>query len=118
MHNLLTGAGWVSKRTPSDSAEAERNSLTLYEYDDDDAPVGVIRAITDKVTVTYLCDLFVTETHRGRGLGRKLMERLLQHPDVAETTIVLITAGAEEFYRKFNFQPRTAMVRKPDGQSS
>ena len=32
------------------------------------------RVVTDWVTVYYLCDVFIDEQYRGKGLGKKLIE--------------------------------------------
>ena len=36
--------------------------------------VGMARAITDRLTVFYLTDVFITPTHRGKGLGEWLAD--------------------------------------------
>lgn len=36
---------------------------------------GFGRVVTDRATFGYLCDVFVLEPHRGRGLSKWLMER-------------------------------------------
>ncbi len=35
--------------------------------------VGLARMITDRATFAYLCDVYVLEDHRGKGLGGALM---------------------------------------------
>lgn len=75
--------------------------------------VGAVVGMTDG-GVTYLTDLFVNESYRGLGVGTWLMREFLRR--TGGTTIILLTNGAEEFYRKFGFELRTAMVRRPDAQ--
>jgi GNAT superfamily N-acetyltransferase len=43
--------------------------------------VGFARVITDRATFAYLADVFVLEEHRGRGIGKWLVEAVLSHPD-------------------------------------
>ncbi|OXM15804.1 GNAT family N-acetyltransferase [Paenibacillus herberti] len=38
------------------------------------------RVITDDVTFFYLCDVYVDEEYRGEGIGKKLVEWIVQAP--------------------------------------
>jgi GNAT superfamily N-acetyltransferase len=44
--------------------------------------IGFARVITDKSTFAHLVDVFVVPQERGRGLSRKLVEFVLEHPDL------------------------------------
>lgn len=44
--------------------------------------VGFARVITDRATFAYLSDVHVLAEHRGKGLSRRLMEQVMQHPDL------------------------------------
>lgn len=78
-----------------------------------DRPVGVVRGMTDG-EVTYLTDLFVMPRYRGHGRGRDLMVRFLEA--AKGTTVILLTSTAMEFYAKFGFEARTALIRRPDAK--
>ena len=117
MLNLLNQAPWMRNRTEAQHINTLMFSHVLAEQDDDGNLTGLIRFLTDHATITYLCDLIVDEVHRRQGIGMALMRRVLEHPDTQGTTVVVITDGAEEFYRKFGFTERTAMVRRADVSS-
>ena len=57
----------------------------------DDEQIGFARLITDKATFAYLADVFVLETHRGKGLGKWLMQIIQEHPDVQNLRRWLLT---------------------------
>ena len=81
MHAYLTRSYW-SPGIPFATVErAARNSLCfgLYERADGDQ-VGLTRVVTDHATFAYLCDVYVLEAHRGRGLGKLLMATVMAHP--------------------------------------
>ena len=62
--------------------------------------------ITDYATYAYLCDVYVIESHRGRGLGSWLVRCALEHPAINSLKrIALITHDAKEFYARLGFQP-------------
>ena len=70
MHAYLTRSYW----SPGHSARhrrargcAIRCASALYETASG-AQVGLARVVTDHATFAYLCDVYVLEEHRGRGL--------------------------------------------------
>jgi len=72
--------------------------------------------VTDYATFAWLCDVFVEEAYRGRGLGKWLVETTLSHPDLRGLRRwLLATRDAHELYRQFGFAefgaPRRWMER-------
>ena len=79
------------------------NSITFGVYVDG-ATVGFARVITDRATFAYLSDVFILESHRGRGLSKLLMETILSHPDLQGLRrFALLTRDAMGLYRQFGF---------------
>lgn len=71
--------------------------------------VGFARVVTDRTTFAYLCDVYVLEAHRGRGLAQQLMTRIVQHPDLQGLRrMMLATRDAHGLYAKFGFKPLAA----------
>ena len=67
---------------------------------------GFARVITDRATFAYLCDVYVLEGHRGRGLGRWLMEVVAGHPSLQGLRrFVLVTRDAHGLYERYGFRP-------------
>ncbi|HVZ93513.1 MAG TPA: GNAT family N-acetyltransferase [Phycisphaerales bacterium] len=66
--------------------------------------VGFARIVTDRATFAYLCDVYIIESYRGRGLSKFLMEAVLAHPDLQGLRrITLMTRDAHGLYEKFGF---------------
>lgn len=62
--------------------------------------------ISDRATFAYLSDVFVVESHRGRGLSRMFMETVLSHPELQGLRrFLLLTRDAHGLYSKFGFKP-------------
>jgi len=58
--------------------------------------------VTDYATFAWLCDVFIVETHRGQGLGKWLVERVVAHPGLQRLKLfVLATSDAHELYRRY-----------------
>ena len=77
IHGFLRSAYW-SPNVP----RSIENSVCFGLYGPDGAQAGFARALTDKAAFAYLADVFVLEPHRGRGLGKWLVETVLSHPDL------------------------------------
>ena len=74
--------------------------------------VGMGRLVGDGVMYWYIQDVVVLPAYQGRGVGKKIMECLLNHiekssADATTVTIYLMAAkGKEAFYNKFGFITR------------
>lgn len=108
VHGFLTRSYWAAGIPREVVARSLAGSLCfgLYEEASAGAPaqVGFARAITDRATYAYLADVFVLESHRGRGLGVWLMECVMAHPDLQGLRRwSLVTRDAHGLYGKFGF---------------
>jgi ribosomal protein S18 acetylase RimI-like enzyme len=77
-----------------------------------DEQIGFARVVTDRATFAYLCDVYVLDAYRRRGLGRWLMEAVVAHPDLQGLRrFVLVTRDAHGLYERFGFRP----LARPEG---
>lgn len=71
-----------------------------------DEQVGFARVITDFATIGYLGDVFVLSQHRGKGLGKWLVECVMSHPELQGfRRWILATLDAHDLYKEFGFTP-------------
>jgi GNAT superfamily N-acetyltransferase len=77
----------------------------------DGKQIGFARAVTDHATFTWICDVVIAPEHRGRGLGKWMVECVLAHPKLQTTTHVLRTKDAHGLYEQFGFK-RTEYLRR------
>jgi GNAT superfamily N-acetyltransferase len=67
--------------------------------------IGFARVVTDRATFAYLCDVYVLDEFRGRGLGKRLLAAVREHPDLRDLRrFVLWTRDAHGLYEQFGFQ--------------
>jgi len=69
-----------------------------------DEQAAFARVVTDGATFAWICDVFVDEQHRGRGLGTWLVDSIVE--DLAAGGVqrfVLATKDAHEVYRRCGF---------------
>ena len=103
IHEFLTNSYWARGMSESLLRRAIANSIPFGVYADG-AQVGFARVITDCATYAYLSDVFILESHRGRGLSKFLMEVILSHPDLQGLRrFALFTRDAAGLYRQFGF---------------
>jgi GNAT superfamily N-acetyltransferase len=100
MHELVDSAG----TTPAVVARSIEHSLCFGIYEGV-RQVGFARVVTDRATFAFICDDFVVESHRGRGLGKWLMECILGHPDLRGLRRVLLVTRDPRLYLKSGFRP-------------
>ena len=70
--------------------------------------VGFCRVVSDMATVAWVCDVFVAEDQRGKGLGVWLMEVVAAHPRLQGLRRWLLgTRDAHDLYRKTGYEALT-----------
>jgi GNAT superfamily N-acetyltransferase len=111
IHGFLTNCYWA-KGIPRDVvARSIERSLCFGVYDGSGAQVGFARVISDFATIAYIGDVFVLDTHRGRGLGKWLMQCITRHPALQNLRRwILTTRDAHGLYSQVGFTP----VKSPE----
>jgi GNAT superfamily N-acetyltransferase len=66
--------------------------------------IGCARAITDFARFAYLSDVYVDPPYRGHGLGRWLVQTMIEHPKLPHVRWVLHTNDAHSLYRELGFE--------------
>jgi len=107
---MLAASYWAADRDRGTIEASVRGSLCLSAYADG-RQVGFLRAVTDRATFAWICDVVVDEAHRGRSIGKRLMETALEHPAIRGTNMGLATRDAHTLYEKYGFVRREAMAR-------
>ena len=105
MHAYLTRSYWSPGIPYEIVAQAARNSLCFGVYEKTSGEqVGLTRVVTDHATFCYLCDVYVLEGHRGRGLAKWMMREVMAHPALTGARrSMLATREAHGLERQFGF---------------
>ena len=105
IHDYLCNRSyWAQGRTIEAVRKSIDNSLCFGVYDKEDDFVGFARVVTDYTVFAYLLDLFILESHRGRGLGKSLVDHIINDAAFKNVRWRLDTKDAHELYRKFGFR--------------
>jgi GNAT superfamily N-acetyltransferase len=101
--DMLTRAYWAVGRPRERTERALRNSLVFGVYEGS-RQIGIARVVSDYSIFAYLCDVFIHEDYRAHGLGKWLIQTILEHPDLREMRRwVLVTSDAHSLYKQYGF---------------
>jgi inosine/xanthosine triphosphatase len=105
IHDFLANRAYWSKDISFQTVEqAIHNSLPFGIYQNG-KQAGFARVISDFATFAYLADVFILEQHRRAGLGKWLVECILEHPQLQHLRRwSLVTRDAHDLYRSFGFR--------------
>jgi GNAT superfamily N-acetyltransferase len=110
IHGFLTGSYWAAG-VPREIVERSIRHSICFGAVEGGRQVGFARVISDRATFAYVCDVFVLDSHRGRGVGKRLMRAVISHPELQNLRLwTLFTRDAHGLYRQVGFQP----ARYPD----
>ncbi|HVO80729.1 MAG TPA: GNAT family N-acetyltransferase [Terriglobales bacterium] len=105
IHGYLANSYWAKGIPREIVARSIENSLCFGVYAAG-KQVGFARVISDYATYGYIGDVFVLESQRGQGLGKWLMECIMQHPQLQGLRRWgLVTKDAHGLYTRFGFRP-------------
>ena len=104
IHAFLTETYWAKGIPFENILKRIDNALCFGLYDSDKNQIGFARVITDSESFAYLADVFVLETHQGKGLSRVLMDYIMSYPDIKDLRrFMLGTRDAHFLYEKYGF---------------
>lgn len=109
VHKFLTSAYWSKDISLECVEKSIKNSLPFGLYCDRTETIeliGFARVVSDYSTFAYLCDVFIIEEWRGRGLSKWLLECVFSHPELQGLRrFCLGTKDAHGLYLPFGFTP-------------
>ena len=96
---------WASTRTREENDRVIDACLTFGAYENG-RQLGYARVLTDTVAFAYVGDVFVLPAARGRGIGKALLDAVVEHPAVRHVRrTALVTDDAHGFYEQYGFAP-------------
>jgi ribosomal protein S18 acetylase RimI-like enzyme len=97
---------WSRDRTESEVEKMLANSdIVIGIVDDHDHLVGFTRVMTDFVYRAVIFDVIVKATHRQQGLGRRLLDAIIEHPQLQNVEYLGLFCLPEmmSFYEQWGF---------------
>lgn len=115
---LSTTAYWSKGRSKDDVKTSIENSLCFGLFlNEDSQQIGFARVATDYVVFAWIMDVFIKEAYQGKGLGKLLVQEILNHPKLKDVNgFGLRTEDAHGLYKQFDFteipEPETWLFKK------
>ncbi len=72
--------------------------------------IGVGRALADGADCSYICDIAVLPQYQGKGLGKKIVNKLLDLSKGHNKIILYSVPGSENFYKQLGFKKMTTAL--------
>ncbi len=104
VHDFLHSSYWARGRSKMVVQLAMERSLA-FGLLHGDRTIGFARVITDFAVVGVIEDVYVLPEYQGQGLGRFLMESILDHPALGGLEIYTASRKARGFYEGLGFEP-------------
>lgn len=101
---LLAQMPWSPGISRAEVEKGAANSTLVVGAFEGERQIGYARALSDKTRFCYLMDVCVDPDSRMKGVGRAMVERILNHPELSDVyQWLLFTSSAQEFYRGLGF---------------
>ncbi len=121
VHAWLATTYWSPNVSRDVVEKAAANSSLVIGCYLNNTQVAYTRVVSDRATFAWLCDVYVSEAHRGKGIARAMVAFALNHPDHQNLRRwLLATKDAHGVYASLGFEPlqeperwMAIMYRKP-----
>lgn len=99
---FLSDSYWAKDR-PKELIEKTIMTSFCYGAYLEETMVGFGRVVSDYATMFWISDVYIDRNHRGQGLGKKLIECIIETPDFRNIRGYLVTRDAHGLYKQFGF---------------
>jgi ribosomal protein S18 acetylase RimI-like enzyme len=107
LHLLYQSTWWGKNRTIPGIRKMLQNTDLIIGFCEVETKklIGFTRVITDYVYRAVLWDVMVEESYRGQGLGKALVEAVINHPSLQEVEAISLVCLPEmvPFYENLGF---------------
>lgn len=106
IHNYLANESYWAKNIPLGIVKKSITGSFCFGLYHNRVQIGFARVVTDHATFAYLADVFILDGYRGKGLGKWLIEEIMNHADLQGLRRwLLATRDAHGLYAQFGFMP-------------
>jgi len=100
----------LGDKKPNDLKIVFENSMFKCFIYDDNKLIGVGRALADGIDCSYICDVAIHPDYQNQGIGKKIVNKLIDFSKDHNKIILYSYPGKEQFYAKLGFDTmNTAM---------
>lgn len=116
VYEFLKTTYWATDRSFQQVEDSIKNSLCFGVYDQTNQ-IGFARVISDYTTFAYLADVFILPSYRNRGLGKWLLDSIVNIELLKNVgSWLLLTNDTQQLYEQVGFvtypYPERVMILK------
>jgi GNAT superfamily N-acetyltransferase len=101
----------LGDKKPNDLRTVFLNSMFKCFVYADETLIGVGRALADGIDCSYICDVAIHPNYQGQGIGKEIVNKLIELSKGHNKIILYSYPGKERFYSKLGFDMmNTAMA--------
>ncbi|MEC3964617.1 GNAT family N-acetyltransferase [Flagellimonas halotolerans] len=105
VHKEVALTYWGKGRSMEETIMTIEKSICFGMYDEKGEQMAYARIITDGLVFAYIMDVVVFNPNKRKGLGKKLIQHILDRSDVKKVnTVALKTIDAHHFYENLGFK--------------
>jgi len=113
LYALYVQEWWTQSRQFDDVVKMISHSdIVIVRYAESGAIVGFARVLTDFTFKAMIYDVIVSNDHRSRGLGGEIVEKIVQHPLLADVRSFELYCPDRlaPFYEKLGFNKSASSI--------
>ena len=115
LHRLYLAEWWTNRRSADDVRRMLDGSDVVIGFVDEETGVlaGFARVLTDYVYKALVLDVIVDEAYRGTGLGARLMDEVIAHPQLRGVAHFELYCRPElvAFYERWGFTNKLGVLQ-------
>ena len=122
IRDIYIDAGWWESEYDKNISFLDRIVMGSFcfvgAFDESGRLVGMGRALSDGCSDAYIQDISVLKSHRGKGIGRRIVRKIVEHLNSCGVDWIGLVGepGTEKFYRSMHFnrmQDFIPMIYRP-----
>ncbi len=113
IYQYLSEESYWAEGIPKEVVEKSIQNSVCFGLYCNKSQIGFARVITDKATFAYLADVFILQSHRGKGLSKWLIQTIHTHPELQGLRRWMLgTRDAHGLYERFGWKKLTEDTAK------
>ncbi|WP_379129716.1 GNAT family N-acetyltransferase [Paenibacillus sp. sgz500958] len=105
LQKLFLSVEWESGNYPNELFQAIRGSHSIVTAWEDGMLIGLVNALSDGALTVYFHYLLVHPSYQGKGIGKELMNIMLDRYHEYKTKVLISYPHAVDFYNRIGFHP-------------
>lgn len=113
LHQLYQNEYWSKGRSQEDTFRCVQGSSIIFGFVEGENLQAFARVVTDYIFKAFIFDVIVSEQLRARGVGKQIVESILDHPELKKVKHIELYCLPElfSFYGQFGFTQDVASMQ-------